>query len=360
MALLRIIDAAANRAREALRVLEDYARFALDDREWTEQFKQMRHALAAELARFSAADLLAARDTPSDVGTQLTAEAERTRSDSASVTTANFKRLQESLRSLEEFGKTLDPEFGAAMKQLRYRAYTLEKTDSQSALAAAPSRRASGGPGARPSLMLAQARLYVLIDGRPTLEAFDALVRALVAAGGDVIQLRDKRLNDRELLQRARRLAELTADANTLFIMNDRADLAALARADGVHVGQEELSVAEARALVGPAALVGVSTHSLAQARQAEQDGADYIGVGPTFVSTTKQFDTEQLTGLALLRAVAPEIRLPAFAIGGIGRDNLGEVTAAGFSRVAVSGAVLSAADPAAAAAELRNILGAG
>jgi thiamine-phosphate pyrophosphorylase len=209
----------------------------------------------------------------------------------------------------------------------------------------------------RSQVLLANARLYVLVDGRDTPEAFDALARELIAAGVDVIQLRDKGLADRELFQRARRLGELTADTNTLFIMNDRADLAVIAGADGVHMGQDELSVAEARSIVGPDALVGVSTHSLAQAKQAEADGADYIGVGPTFASTTKQFDACQLTGLELLRAVAANVRLPAFAIGGIGRDNLGAVLAAGFSRVAVSGAVVSAADPAAAASELREML---
>ena len=104
----------------------------------------------------------------------------------------------------------------------------------------------------------------------------------------------------------------------TLFIINDRPDLAALARADGVHVGQEELSVKDARSIVGPETLVGVSTHSIEQARQAVLDGANYIGVGPTFPSGTKQF--EQFPGVELLRAVAAEIRLPAFAIGGIGR----------------------------------------
>ncbi|HEU5431244.1 MAG TPA: thiamine phosphate synthase, partial [Thermomicrobiales bacterium] len=267
--LLRIIDAAANRAREAMRVLEDDARFALDDRKRTGEFKYMRHALAAELARFSAAELLAARDTPADVGTQLTAAAERRRGDLASVRTANFKRLQESLRSLEEFGKTFDAEFGAAMKQLRYRAYTLEQAAAVEATrferagpgappgltgeGARPSlgRSLTGegarpslgrgltGEGARRSLRLVRAKLYVLVDGRATLAEFDALVRTLIAAGVDVLQLRDKRLNDRQLLERARRLAELTAPTNTLSIVNDRADLAALAGADGVHVGQE-------------------------------------------------------------------------------------------------------------------------
>ncbi|HEV7225806.1 MAG TPA: thiamine phosphate synthase, partial [Pirellulales bacterium] len=152
-------------------------------------------------------------------------------------------------------------------------------------------------------------------------------------------------------------LRELTQATGASFIMNDRADLAALAGADGVHVGQDELSVAEARAIVGSAALVGVSTHSLAQARQAVLDGADYLGVGPTFTSATKHFEAAQLTGLDLLRAIAAEIRLPAFAIGGIDRNNLGEVIAAGFSRIAVSGAVAAAADPVLAAGELLKTL---
>jgi len=350
--VLRIIDAAANRAREGLRVLEDFARFAFDDRRLTGQFKQLRHALAAELSKISAAELLAARDTWADVGTQLTSAAERRRPDLASVLVANFKRVQEALRSLEEYGKTLDADFGAAMKQLRYRAYVLERE-----VAAAHSDAPQSSKPESLSRRIEQAQLYVLVDGRSTLDEFDAIVRDLIAAGVHAIQLRDKRLADRELLGRGRRLRELTQATGALFIMNDRADLAALAGADGVHLGQDELSVADARAIVGSAALVCVSTHSLSQARQAVLDGADYIGVGPTFTSTTKHFEAAQLTGLDLLRAVAAEIRLPAFAIGGIDRNNLGEVIAAGLSRIAVSGAVAAAADPALAAGELLKTL---
>jgi thiamine-phosphate pyrophosphorylase len=133
--------------------------------------------------------------------------------------------------------------------------------------------------------------------------------------------------------------------------MNDRPDLAVLARADGVHVGQTELSVKDARSIVGPDMLVGVSTRSIEQARQAVLDGANYIGVGPTFPSNTKRF--EQFPGVKLLSAVAAEIRLPAFAIGGIDRENVGEVLAAGFTRIAVSGAITAAADPVQAAKAL-------
>jgi thiamine-phosphate pyrophosphorylase len=135
-----------------------------------------------------------------------------------------------------------------------------------------------------------------------------------------------------------------------LLIVNDRPDLARLCRADGVHVGQEELSARDARAIVGTGPLVGVSTHSLAQARASVMAGANYIGVGPTFPSGTKEF--ERFTGVELLAQVAGEIRLPAFAIGGITLDNLSAVLAAGFCRVAVSSAIVNADHPALAAGE--------
>ena len=341
MGILRVIDASANRAREGLRVVEDYVRFVLDDRHLTGQLKRLRHDLTGALAHLQAGDLLAARETQADVGTRISTPSERSREDATGVVTANFVRAQESLRSLEEFGKTIDPDMAAKLEEMRYRAYTLQRAVE---ITASSLER------------LAHARLYVIIDGKESVQEFAALVESLVHCGVPLVQLRDKRLEDRELLDRARLLRKLTAGSGTLFIMNDRPDLAALSQADGVHVGQTELTVKDARAIVGPEALVGVSTHSIPQARQAVLDGANYIGVGPTFPSETKQFDA--FPGLELLRAVAAEIRLPAFAIGGICCDNLPEVLRVGFRRIAVSGAVASAADPAAAARELLVSLG--
>jgi thiamine-phosphate pyrophosphorylase len=132
--------------------------------------------------------------------------------------------------------------------------------------------------------------------------------------------------------------------------------LAVLSRADGVHVGQDELSVKDARTVVGPQAIIGVSTHSIDQARQAVLDGANYIGVGPTFPSETKQFD--RFPGVELLGDVAAEIRLPAFAIGGIRLDNLPQVLETGVRRVAIGAAIANAKPPEAAAREFLAAIG--
>lgn len=203
--------------------------------------------------------------------------------------------------------------------------------------------------------LLRGARLYVLLDGSDSSDNFAQLVQVLVEAGVDALQLRDKPLSDRDLVERARVLRRLTRDSGTLFIVNDRPDIALLSDADGVHVGQDELTVADCRTILGPKRLVGVSTHSLAQARQATWDGADYIGCGPTFSSKTKAF--ENFPGLEFLRAVQAEIPIPAFAIGGIHQENIARVLETGFCRVAVSGAVTAATDPAAAARLLHQTL---
>jgi thiamine-phosphate pyrophosphorylase len=137
--------------------------------------------------------------------------------------------------------------------------------------------------------------------------------------------------------------------------MNDRPDLAVLAEADGVHVGQGDLTAHEARRIVGSDKLVGVSTHSIEQARQAVLDGADYIGVGPVFSSRTKEFD--EFVGLEYVQQVASEITLPAFAIGGIGVANLSQVVDAGASRIAVSSEICSADDVERVAARMKETL---
>jgi thiamine-phosphate pyrophosphorylase len=335
----RILDASANRAREALRVIEDYCRFVLDDRLLSGELKRLRHDLTETVAGFPPG-LLEARDTLRDVGTSLSTEGERRRLSLQGVVQANLKRLQEALRSLEEYGKLQRPDLGAALEQIRYRSYTLERAILL---------------GTRARRRLADARLYVLITGSLCASSLDWTIQEAAAGGAEIIQLREKNLTDRKLLERARQVRRWTEKANTVFILNDRPDLARLADADGVHLGQDDLGVKEARRILGPEALIGVSTHNLDQVRQAVMDGASYIGVGPTFASLTKHFP--ELPGLEFIRQAAEETSLPAFVIGGVNLERVQVAIKAGARRVAVSQAICQAEDPRAAASELRRIL---
>ncbi|MDZ4685612.1 MAG: thiamine phosphate synthase [Planctomycetaceae bacterium] len=334
--LLRILDAAANRAREGLRVVEDYTRLGLSDRFLSEQLKNCRHDIAAAMSVIPASGLLAARDTPNDVGTRIATLDEYRRTELADVLTAAFKRTEEALRTLEEYGKVVSGLLGRQMEQLRYRVYTLEKA----VLRTESNRQRLEGQ-----------RLYVLVTESLCHHGSGPAIHGAIAAGVRMFQIREKTMKDRALVEHARHVRRWTRDADALLIINDRPDIAALVDADGVHVGQDELTVADARKIVGPDKLVGVSTHTIEQARQAVLDGADYLGVGPTFPTGTKSFT--EFPGLAFVRQVAAEIALPWFAIGGINAENLASVTQAGATRVAVSGAVCGAENPFDAASQL-------
>ena len=199
-------------------------------------------------------------------------------------------------------------------------------------------------------------RLYVIVD-RSVLVSRDPVqvAEAAIRGGADCIQWRDKTASDREFLSVAKRLRELTRSLKIPFIVNDRVAVALLVRADGVHVGHEDLSVQEVRALVGPEIRIGRSTHSLREAKEAEAAGADYIGVGPIFSTPTKP--DYPAVGLELIRQIKPAIRIPWVAIGGIDLNNLALVLSAGASRVAVVRAVAGASDPEMAARNFKTTI---
>ena len=197
---------------------------------------------------------------------------------------------------------------------------------------------------------LARAALYLVCPTRPGGRALADVLGPALAGGVDIVQLRDKDASDDELLAAAATVRALCDEAGALLILNDRPDLVAAARADGCHVGQEDMDVAQARALAGPEALVGRSTHS-SQDIAAAGD-ADYIGVGPVHATPTKP--GRPAVGLELVRHAAAHATVPFFAIGGIDAANAGAVLAAGARRIAVVRAIGGAADPRAAAAALR------
>jgi thiamine-phosphate pyrophosphorylase len=181
------------------------------------------------------------------------------------------------------------------------------------------------------------------------------MIEEAAGGGAQIFQLREKNVSDREFLERAKRVHEATTKAGVLFIVNDRPDIARLAQADGVHLGQDDVPIGDARRIIGADGLIGVSTHSLEQVRQAVLGGASYIGVGPTFPSATKQFS--EYPGLDFVRAAAAETSLPAFVIGGVSLETIRDAVAAGARRVAVGDAVCKSNDPRATAAELRREL---
>jgi thiamine-phosphate pyrophosphorylase len=181
------------------------------------------------------------------------------------------------------------------------------------------------------------------------------VVEQALEGGADVLQLREKSLGDRELLQRATWVRDACRSAGALFVMNDRPDLAVAVQADAVHVGQEELSVAQSRKILGRDQLVGVSTHDAEQAQRAFEDGADYIGVGPVFPSKTKSFDA--FPGLEFVRQVAAASSKPWFAIGGISLENIDPLIQAGARRVAVTSVVAASDEPAQVVREFRRRL---
>jgi thiamine-phosphate pyrophosphorylase len=200
---------------------------------------------------------------------------------------------------------------------------------------------------------LQRAVLYLVCATRPGGRALDDVLAAALQGGVDVVQLRDKRATGEQLLAVAAVARRRCDEAGALLILNDRPDLVAAAGADGCHVGQDDMDVAAARALAGPDALVGRSTHSPADIAAA--GGADYIGVGPIHATPTKP--GRPAVGLELVRHAAEHAPVPFFAIGGIDAANVGAVVAAGARRIAVVRAIADAADPCAAAAALRAAL---
>jgi len=339
-ALFRTLDASANRSREGLRIVEDFVRFQLNDAYLSYELKQVRHRLTTTLNHLGQEQWVPFRDTTNDVGTTTTTTSERHRESVIDVVRANMKRVEESLRSLEENSKVIDPDLSREIEQCRYRFYTLEK-----AIATNFSARER----------LAECRLYLLVTDALCRYGAETTIKESITSGVDVVQIREKGLTDRELIDYANRVREWTDTSNALFIMNDRPDVAAIVGADGVHLGQDDLAVHEARQIIGGNKLIGVSTHCLDDARRAILDGADYLGVGPVFPSQTKSFDN--FAGLKYVTEVSEETSLPAFSIGGINEENLHEVISSGSLRVAVSSAICNVAHPKGIALTMANQL---
>tara|TARA_Y100000766_G_scaffold9378_2_gene6992 strand:- start:458 stop:1666 length:1209 start_codon:yes stop_codon:yes gene_type:complete len=332
----RTLDASANRSAEAVRVLEDILRFCLNDAFLSQEAKAIRHELAVIFSREDFQPRIRLRDVLRDVGVSTTVAKTPPRTEMKHVFAANAARASQSIRSLEECSRLVVPAVTAAFEQLRYRIYTLEKAAMTIIIS---------------ENRLADISLCVLLDvDRPKTE-FKTLVGQLLTAGVNMIQLRDKKANTsllcertKTITQQARQYAESTAGKKCIVLVNDRADVAVAANADGVHLGETDLPVNLARKVCGHEFIIGRTAHSIDEAKQAVLDGADYLGVGPCYPSNTKQF--KEFATDTFLRDVSEEIRLPVFAIGGITADNLDRLVRLGVKRVAIASSITDAANP--------------
>ncbi len=321
LVIARILDANLDRSREGLRVIEEWCRLGLENSEWAENCKQMRQ----EIAQWHRLDLRKARDTLHDPGTHLSHPQEEKRETIEQLLQANFCRIQEALRVLEEYGKLYDLNMGNAFKKIRYQVYILE-SDLLSSYR---------------DQKLKKAALYLVTSST---ENLFKIVESALQGGLPIVQYRKKNIDDIIRLEMAEKLCELCHKYEALFIVNDRADIALAVNADGVHLGQKDIPIALARQILGPNKIIGRSTTNPQEMEKAIAEGADYIGVGPVYATPTKA--GKKPAGLDYVNHASQHSPIPWFAIGGIDTMNLSEVIASGAKQIAVVRAIMQANNP--------------
>ncbi|MHC4867097.1 MAG: thiamine phosphate synthase [Planctomycetota bacterium] len=318
-AVYRIIDANFNRAREAVRVIEEYCRFALNSGPLAARAKQLRHELSAAIDKLDPGRLIASRDTIGDVGVETTVDNQLGRGDIKDCLTAACKRLGEALRALAEMVQTIDAGHARAAEKFK------------------------------------RVRLCVIISSNLPVEVI-TLSHRCIAGGADCLQLRSRDVTDDKLFALAGAFVEICRADGVVSIINDRSDIAVAAGADGVHLGQHDLPIEQARKLQLAPLVIGKSTHSLEQLHAACDELPTYVGLGPVFATATKP--GVEVAGLDYVKEATEALAdtgIAHVALGGITLNNVEEVLSAGARAVAVCSAVAQASDPIAACRALKE-----
>ncbi|MDF1809824.1 MAG: thiamine phosphate synthase [Phycisphaerales bacterium] len=332
-AILRMIDANLNRASEGLRMIEDCARFGLNDPALSEQCKTARHQLRVGIANLQlpSDSLIVSRDTMGDVGVKIKTTTEGNRSDGIrDLVDAAAKRSTEALRVIEECAKAIRHS-GAPFESIRYQLYTIHR---ELILSLAPT--------------CPQWTLCVLITQSLCVHYDPSeIVKRAAQGGAQCIQIREKTMPDSQMLDLAGPLTDLAQSYGLDVMINDRVQIAQLVNADGVHLGQDDLPISDARKLLGPRAWIGRTCPTIDDARVAIAEGADTCGLGPVFPSTTKSKPT--LAGLDLVTQYLNDEQMnqtPMLAISGINPQNINQLAQIQCPGVAVSSAVCSSENP--------------
>lgn len=318
----RIIDANLNRATEGLRNIEEYCRFVLDNKTLCEKLKNIRHNITSFFEPMYS-KLITSRDTNNDVGVDIKNITKE--KGNHNPIKANLKRTQQALRVLNEYGK-LDDKY-------RYELYEIEKEiemQKQTNIKQA---------------LLKDKNLYLITcsDNFNSEEDFIDKVALCLKNGVKIIQYREKNKSASEIIATGKKLRQLCSMYEALFIVNDRIDIAQILEADGVHLGQDDIDINLARKIIGEDKIIGISTHKPQDAIKAQENIADYIGVGPVFKTPTKP-NTDPV-GLDYVKWVSENINIPYYAIGSIDEFNVNEVINSGAKRVAVIRALMNSDD---------------
>lgn len=321
----RIIDANLNRATEGLRNIEEYTRFILNNKNLSKKLKNLRH----QIAQFFEKDyenLINSRNVVNDVGVDIQNITKET--NNSNVLRANIKRTQQALRVLNEYG-TLDDKYRYEMYEIEKEIMNLinieKKTNIKSAL-------------------LNNKNIYLITSQNDMDDSeFIDRIALILNAGVKLIQYREKNKTAKEMINIAKKLRQLCSMYDALLIINDRIDIAKIVDADGVHLGQDDIDINSARKLLGEDKIIGISTHKPDDAIIAQENNADYIGVGPVFKTPTKPTTTP--VGLEYVKWVSQNIKIPFYAIGSIDETNVNEVINAGATRVAAIRALMNASD---------------
>ncbi|MFZ5989200.1 MAG: thiamine phosphate synthase [Bacillota bacterium] len=329
----RMLDANINRASEGLRVLKDIARFSFNIGGLTGRLKTLRHSIRKDVKEL-AAEILEYRDSDGDIGPLVSIQLElEGKGNVAEAVAANFKRAEEALRSVEEALKVLgNDELSRKYEESRYLLYSLEKEFNRYLKI-------------NNKLDIFNNGIYCLTGEEYSLGRDNIKVVAeMLDAGIRLIQYREKSKTMLEKYRQCVKIREMTDNASAVFIINDHTDLATSVCADGVHLGQDDLPVQAARQIVGNSMIIGVSTHCPEQAEKAVEDGADYIGVGPIFKTSTKK-DVCEPVGIEYLDYAVANIHIPFVAIGGIKLHNLVQVKGRGAKCIAMVTEIVGAED---------------
>jgi len=323
--IYQIIDANLDRAREGLRVLEDWARFGLGEDKYVGRIKNFRQILGKnhlEVYKQS-------RNHIEDKCKGLTHHEQINRKTSEQIISSNSARVQEALRVIEEFSRLQNHELSKIASEIRYEIYTIE-IDLLSLSECKKSEE-----------ILRENDLYVITDQKNNLLE---IIEEILIAGVRIIQHRFKTGTDKDHLKEAIKIKNLCKRYNSLFIVNDRIDIALASNADGIHLGQNDLDLKTARKLLGYSKIIGISANNEIDISNAYKEGCNYIGIGPVFETATKKNKTP--IGIEKIKTLTKDLNIPWFAIGGVTTNNISYLKSNGFKKVALVSQLMNSEDP--------------